>query len=182
MKRPKFITIIGLLVFLDQCIRLYINHNLIDKNFNILSDYIQFKPHLNVQYSWINSLFNLGINRTIHIISAMLILAFLCLVYIFVRTMYIRIQLIEVVFILTFGASICSLIDKMFWGGSLDYISLKGLFIFDLKDLYITIMEVLLLINFRKIMTIDDKKLTNNIKKFTKIEINKLRNKARDSD
>lgn len=53
MKRVKFITLIGLLVLLDQSIKLFINHKILDKNFNILSEYVQFKPYLNVEYSWL---------------------------------------------------------------------------------------------------------------------------------
>jgi UDP-glucose 4-epimerase len=40
-------------------------------------------------------------------------------------------------FAFIFSGAVCSLIDKIFWDGSLDYISLTGLFTFDLKDLYI---------------------------------------------
>lgn len=38
-----------------------------------------------------------------------------------------------------------NLIDNAFWGGSLDYITIKPLYTFDLKDLYITLCELFLL-------------------------------------
>ena len=44
--------------------------------------------------------------------------------------------LFTVLFITGLAGSICSLVDKIFWGGSLDYIQLYNLFIFDLKDCY----------------------------------------------
>jgi signal peptidase II len=38
-----------------------------------------------------------------------------------------------------------NLIDNGFWGGSLDYITIKPFYTFDLKDLYITLCELFLL-------------------------------------
>ena len=40
----------------------------------------------------------------------------------------------------------CSWIDKVFWSGSLDYIGLFDWFIFDLKDVYITICVPLIIL------------------------------------
>jgi len=47
-------------------------------------------------------------------------------------------------FAFIFSGAVCSLIDKLFWDGSLDYILIKGLFTFDLKDVYINIFIGLL--------------------------------------
>lgn len=38
-----------------------------------------------------------------------------------------------------------NLIDNAFWGGSLDYLTIKPFYTFDLKDLYITLCELFLL-------------------------------------
>jgi len=40
---------------------------------------------------------------------------------------------------------LANLIDNAFWGGSLDYITIKPFYTFDLKDLYITLSELFLL-------------------------------------
>jgi signal peptidase II len=40
---------------------------------------------------------------------------------------------------------VANLIDNAFWGGSLDYITIKPFYTFDLKDLYITLCELFLL-------------------------------------
>jgi signal peptidase II len=51
--------------------------------------------------------------------------------------------------------------DKLFWNGSLDYLRFKGLFTFDLKDVYITDFEVILIamivFNYKNLSKIDDK-------------------------
>jgi signal peptidase II len=40
---------------------------------------------------------------------------------------------------------LANLIDNAFWGGSLDYVTIKPFYTFDLKDLYITLCELFLL-------------------------------------
>lgn len=40
---------------------------------------------------------------------------------------------------------LANVIDNAFWGGSLDYITIKPFYTFDLKDLYITLCELFLL-------------------------------------
>lgn len=40
---------------------------------------------------------------------------------------------------------LANLIDNAYWGGSLDYITIKPFYTFDLKDLYITLCELFLL-------------------------------------
>ena len=43
-----------------------------------------------------------------------------------------------VLFFIVAGA-LCSLIDKVFYGGSLDFIGISNLFIADIKDIYINL-------------------------------------------
>ena len=43
------------------------------------------------------------------------------------------------------GRTAANLIDNAFWGGSLDYITIKPFYTFDLKDLYITLCELFLI-------------------------------------
>ena len=40
---------------------------------------------------------------------------------------------------------LANLIDNAFWGGSLDYVTIKPLYTFDLKDLFITLCELFLI-------------------------------------
>lgn len=130
----------------------------------------------------VNSLFNLNINRSIHVIFVIFIIVSLCVVYKLITTLYRKTHYIDGIFLLAFAGSICSLIDKLFWGGSLDYILFKGLFIFDLKDIYLTIIELVLIIslitNYKKIRAIDEKKLLFDFKEYIKLEVKKLKNKV----
>lgn len=49
--------------------------------------------------------------------------------------------------VLFFAGAICSFIDSLFWGGSIDYIRLFTWFTFDLKDCYISAVLVLIVIS-----------------------------------
>ena len=45
----------------------------------------------------------------------------------------------DMCFLFIFSGSLCSLIDKIFYGGSLDFIGISNLFIADIKDIYINL-------------------------------------------
>ncbi len=174
LKKPVCISITALLVLLDQCIKLFIHFFFRNSEINIIGEYIQFKPYLNIEYSWINSLLHLGIGRYIHILVLILVILAVGICFKFIRAMKKGDKLVDILFIVIISGALCSLIDKVFWGGSLDYIALKGLFIFDLKDVYITIFEMLLagmlVFNYKGLRRMDDKKLYRNFKSFVKNE------------
>ncbi len=73
-----------------------------------------------------------------------------------------------------FSGAMCSLIDKIFWNGSLDYILVNGFFMFDLKDVYINIFNGLLILSLflknKVLKQIDD----NIAKDFTRYILRKL--------
>ncbi len=161
--RIKLIFFVGLLILLDQCIKLYIYNRHMNSSFNILFNFVNFAPKFNTKYSWINNLFDLGIGKTIHILVNIGLLALIILVYSFIGKKYNRTGLTDVTFIFIIAGSVCSLTDKLFWNGSLDYIRFKGLFTFDLKDVYITVFEVIIIamivFNYKNLSKIDDKKV-----------------------
>ena len=53
----------------------------------------------------------------------------------YLSTFYIKV----IAFIFLFTGALCSLIDKIFYGGSLDFIGICNLFIADIKDIYINL-------------------------------------------
>lgn len=151
------------MILIDQCIKLYIYNMHMNKDFNILFNFVRFAPIINTKYSWLNSLFDLGINKTVHIIMGAFAMFLIILVYGFISKMYNRSKPIDYIFIFIISGGVCSLIDKLFWNGSLDYIKFKGLFTFDLKDVYLSISEailaVMLLFNYKNIRSLDGKKI-----------------------
>lgn len=180
MNKKRFIGMVSILIILDQVIKLIINQFYYSRNFNIVNDYVQFKPYLNIKYSWVNSILNLGISRILHTLIVIIVIVLISVLYKFIKTTYTKSSILDYLFLFVLSGSICSLIDKIFWGGSLDYIYLKGLFIFDLKDVYISVFEILLviviLINFKSINKMSEKQLFRDLKNFVGNEFGSLRN------
>ena len=163
-----------LLTLIDQYIKIHISNNLMNENFYIFSDIVGFKPSLNTSYSWLNSLSNLGIGLLPHIIVNIMILFISILVFDFIRQKQKEDKITSLIFAFLFAGVICSLIDRIFWGGSLDYVYLKGLFIFDLKDVYLSFFQIMLiscwLFNYKGLRRTSEKLLYNDFKFYIKVK------------
>ncbi len=141
--RHKIILFILLLVGIDQSVKLIVAKYFIDYHFNIIGDFLFFLPKHNTEYSWINSWLNLGIGFLPHILINLIIIIFLYCAFKYYSSKNKACYSLYWAFILILAGALCSLTDKIFWGGSLDYIGIKGFFIFDIKDIYITSSELL---------------------------------------
>lgn len=140
--KVRIFIILILLIIIDQTTKIMIDRYFLDSEFNIIKGIIVFKPHLNINLSWINSTFKLGLGLIIHIIIIAIEFPIIIVAYDFLKYKTCNLLLIDFMFINLIAGAICSLIDKVFWSGSLDFIWLKGFFIFDIKDVYISIFEV----------------------------------------
>jgi len=171
LKPASVAGIIAFLILLDQCVKLYIYNYHMDKSFNILFDFVRFEPKFNRQYSWINSLFDLGVGKAVHIIICLFALIICLLVYGYAKKMHKISRLTEFIFLFVLSGVICSLTDKLFWDGSLDYIQFRGFFTFDLKDVYLTAFELLLIamliFNYKNIRSLDEKQIAKDLIKYT---------------
>lgn len=139
-----------LLIAIEQIIKLIINFNFLNHQVEIIPSMVYFKPVFNRDYSWINSMFQMGIGRWVHIIFVIIVLALLFCIYKYCDYVFKSNTLISLTFLFMLSGALCSLIDKLFWNGSLDYILFQGLFTFDLKDIYLNLGLVFLLIFFIK--------------------------------
>lgn len=129
-------------------------------------------PVLNDNYSWINSIFQFGWSKAFHIVLVLVVVLFVYSVLKYLESKNINEKIINIIKVFFFSGAICSLIDKIFWNGSLDYILLKGFFVFDLKDCYLTISEGIIVIlaikNWKAISKINDKELVKDYIGFIK--------------
>jgi len=151
------------MVAIEQIIKIIIYNNFFERRFPILSPILYFEPVFNKHYSWFNSMFQLGVSKWIHIAFVSIMVA---LIYSFYRYLNDRVgtnKLINVMFAFLFSGATCSLIGKIFWDGSLDYILVKGFFTFDLKDVYLNIFNGLLILSLvlhnKSLNQLDDKKI-----------------------
>jgi len=130
---------IVILFLVDQGIKLWIYLLHLDKVRPLIPPILYFKPTFNRDYSWVNSLLDLGISRQIHILLTLFLMLLILTFYSYLTTRIESSQLLRLIFIFLFTGALCSLVDRVFWNGSLDYILLKGFFTFDLKDLYVAV-------------------------------------------
>src|SRR5690554_768066 len=152
MKARNIIAWIFILIFIDQTIKILINICLGNVHFEIIPSLIEFKPTFNERHSWVNNLLNdnfgLNIGLIPHIILYLLagILVPMYFSY-FKNKISDNKKLIDVAAIFMTAAILCALIGNIIWTkGTLDYIYLKPLFVFDLKDVYIDCGVVMILI------------------------------------
>lgn len=136
-----------ILVTIDQAIKIVINNNFFDEKFRILPPLLYFEPMFNRDYSWFNSMLQLGIGKWIHISIVAIMSILICLFYQYLNNQFGTNKIINIMYAFIFSGAICSLIDKIFWNGSLDYILVNGFFTFDLKDVYINIFICLLILS-----------------------------------
>lgn len=128
-----------ILIMIDQFSKIIIDNFYLDKNVNIIAHLVYFRPHLNTAYSWINSMFNFGIGFWGHIIPSFIMLIIMVMAFDYIYFNGNNSKLTDFIVIFFLSGTICSIVDKIFWGGSLDFIYLKSLFTFDIKDCYITV-------------------------------------------
>lgn len=143
-ERGTWLWVFGLIA-MEQGIKSGIYYNLMDAEVPILPPFLYFNPLFNRDYSWFNSMLQLGIGKWVHIVFVFMACVFIFLFYRYLLSLTNNHQTIRLPFVFLFSGAMCSLIDKVFWDGSLDYIQLKSFFTFDLKDLYIDAFIVILL-------------------------------------
>lgn len=174
IQNKKTCIAVFILVTIEQVIKIVINNNFLDKKFSILPPLLYFEPMFNRDYSWFNSMFQLRIGKWIHISIVAIISILIYLFYKYLNKQIGTNKIINIMYAFIFSGAICSLIDKIFWNGSLDYILVNGFFTFDLKDVYINIFSGLvilsLLLKNKVLNQIDD----NIVRDFTKYILGRL--------
>ena len=131
------LTYILTLITVDLFTKVIIFFNFMDLNFTILNDNFGFNPFINrEQISIFNSLFNLGVSTNGLIIINVVVLVLLCLLYARIKAVFGTNKHVAVIFVLFISTAICSIVDQLLLGGSLDYL-LMIRWICDLKDIYL---------------------------------------------
>ena len=138
MKKKSVLLWVLFLFLIDQIVKIVINRYFIDLRFSIIPPLLYFQPTFNLHYSWINGLFNLGMGFWTHMLIFSFVTLFIVLLYDFMKTISGNDKLLNIAFVFVFAGMMSSFVGTIIWNGCLDYIYLKPLFVFDLKDLYVT--------------------------------------------
>jgi len=147
MKTKKVFFLIIILVAIDQLIKLIINKFYLDSEFEIIPSLLYFKPTFNHKYFYINSLFNLVDGFWVHIIGCIAVILIMLIIDSYLKRKKYGSFILRIGIMITIAGAISALICTIFWNGTLDYIYLKPLFVFDLKDLYLNSIVPCLIIN-----------------------------------
>ena len=136
----KLFIIFIILMLIDQGGKLIIKLNFFNSYYEIIPRFLSFDPIINTDGSWLNARFNFNINFPL-----LILINFIALFIFFEIYRYVKFKSGkntfwgDMCFVFIFAGALCSLIDKIFYGGSLDFIGISDLFIADIKDIYINL-------------------------------------------
>lgn len=132
--------ILAVLVAIDQVSKLVIAHYFVNADMVLIPDILRFRPVLNTYLNWIASIIEYKTPVWFMIAAQIFSLAIVFLYYRYLSYLWTqgRKFLNGMVVFLTAGI-MCSFVDVVFWGGSLDFLRLFDWFTFDLKDVYLNV-------------------------------------------
>ncbi|EGT3617600.1 signal peptidase II [Clostridium perfringens] len=127
------------LMILDQGVKFIIYKWFFNTHFDIIDNFLSFQPIINTDGSWLNVRFGAGISFGFLIVLNLiaLFIFFECYRY-YVHNGHKDFNS-DMCIVFIMAGALCSLIDKVFYGGSLDFIGISNLFIADFKDIYINL-------------------------------------------
>ena len=171
MKIRTLIKWLIVLALIDSAIKIIINQYFLDVRFDIIPNLFEFRPKFNDHYSYVNHLFGLGMGFWTHVVIFCFLPVILLVLYDMFSVIPNDLKLFDTAFVFCLAGYICGVIGLV-TGGCLDYIYLKPLFIFDLKDLYMNCFEVLLFIflikNRKSLKSVKTKKLPEHFRSIFK--------------
>jgi len=126
-------------LLIDQGIKIFIKLLWFNNDFLIIPDMLYFRPIINTDGSWLNARFGTSVSFPILITLNILAIFIFIELYRYYLHKGNKDFWSDMCFIFVSCGAICSLIDKVFYGGSLDFIGICNLFIADIKDLYINL-------------------------------------------
>ncbi len=136
MKREFFIA--GLFIAFDQIIKIFIKFYAMNSYIVLIPDVIRFQPVQNTNLNWVASM--IGITMpVIFMVFFQSIAMIICILFYKFEIYKIKVPHIWLTlsFCFMFSGIVCSFIDVVFWGGSIDFIGLFDWFTFDTKDVYL---------------------------------------------
>ncbi|MGL5616574.1 MAG: signal peptidase II [Sarcina sp.] len=128
-----------ILIAIDQITKIIIKFFFFEEKFYIIPKTLSFNPIINTTGSWLNVRFNTNISFSMLILVNFIALIFFIEIYRYIKNKNIKDFWTDSCFIFIFAGSFCSLVDKLFYGGSLDFIGVGSLFIADYKDIFINL-------------------------------------------
>jgi signal peptidase II len=131
----------------DQAVKLLIAGRFLNARFVIIPNFLHFLPVQNRNLNWIASIADYRTTTVQMVFIQIAAAVIVVLVYEYCIFLSGGRQPHLDRFLIFFESGIfCSFLDVVFWGGSLDFIALLNWFVFDIKDVYISVGVVSLLL------------------------------------
>lgn len=130
--------LILILIVIDQASKIIMNVFFKDISLELIENNILgMRVFLNTENLSVfnHEIFDFNLSLSLLILLNIVILAVLISIYFYFQKNQFSNRITSMIFILLIAGTISSTIDRVFWGGSLDFIVLLG-YIVDLKDLY----------------------------------------------
>ncbi|MBE6053986.1 MAG: signal peptidase II [Clostridium sartagoforme] len=127
------------LMLIDQATKIIIKFFFFNNYIEIIEGFLSFHPIINTKGSWLNARFGLGVGFPILILTNILAVILFIELYRYYLSKNNKDFWADMSFLFITAGALCSLIDKVFYGGSLDFIGISDLFIADIKDIYINL-------------------------------------------
>ena len=143
--------LIPLIVFIDVTIKLIITRFFMGTKLLLFGGLIGFKPHINREQMGINmelTKIGLSISNEVNIVLNLLILLTVGILLWRLNYKGTYGRTFAVGSAVGIASCICSLYDKIIWGGSPDYIYLLNTYIIDLKDIGLVAGSLMCIITF----------------------------------
>ena len=146
-KVKSFVIPVLLLALIDQTVKMVISKTFMQCEFDIIGDVLRFHPELNTHLSYAGNFIEILSSPLVTILLNILALFLFLSGYMLYLEKRTRTSFsVKTIMICGIAGCLCSLTDKLFWGGSLDFLQIPTLFIFDLKDCYLTIAETIFVV------------------------------------
>ena len=144
--KPYLFPII-VLIYFDQIIKALIGLFFMDLDFDIIGKLLRFSPVQNINLSYGGNFISILSNFWVMVLFNILVILLLVFGYNFYKTKRQHTSYsVKVIITCGLSGTLCSLLDKVLWGGSLDFLQIPTVFTFDLKDIYLTIAEIIFVI------------------------------------
>lgn len=133
-KFKPFIIPVFLLILIDQTVKIVILKVFMQCEFDIIVKVLRFNPELNTRLYYGGNFFEI-LSSPFATISLNILAFFLFLSgYMLYQAKRARTSfLVKMIIICGIAGCLCSLTDKLFWGGSLDFLQIPNVFIFDIS-------------------------------------------------
>ena len=146
LTRKQIFIYFFILMIIDQGIKIVIKLFFFNSYFDIFNGFLSFNPIINTDGSWLNARFGTSVSFPILITLNIIALVIFIELYRYYKSKGHKNIFSDLAMIFIVAGALCSLIDKIFYGGSLDFIGISNLFIADFKDMYINIGILFLII------------------------------------